>query len=109
MRRHKWHAVPGMGGSRMRGLRPWRVSAAVLHTRGGLGGLACTAAGLRGHRPGNGCRRPNLRAEPPPLGQGRTPWAADPSLPIDTVAAGPVWAGSAGMLPGFYEPIVHLP
>lgn len=99
MRRHKGHAVPGMGGSRMRGLRPWRVSAAVPHTRGGLGGLACTAVGLRGHRPGNGCRQPNLRAEPPPLGQGRIPRAADPSLPIDTGAAGSVLVGSAAACP----------
>ena len=60
MRRHKWHAVPGMGGSRMRGLGPWSVS--VPHTRGGLGGLACTAAGLRGTDPatdagGRACAR----------------------------------------------------
>ena len=75
VRHHKGHAVPGMGGSRMRGLMPWRVSVAVPHTRGGLGGLACTAVGLRGHRPGTGRRRPGLRAEPPPLDQGCIPWA----------------------------------
>ena len=74
--------------------------------------VAAWGPGVHGSRPAGAPARhrwPGLRAEPPPLGQGRIPWAADPSLPIDAGAAGPVRAGSAGRATLFYEQIVHLP
>ena len=102
MRRHKGHAVPGMDGSRMRGLRPWRVS--VQHARGGLGAWRARPLAYREANPA-----PDAGPARGASATGSGTRAADPSLPIDTVAAKPVRAGSADALPCFYEPIVHLP
>ena len=107
VRRHRGHAVPGMGGPRMRGLRPWRASVAVPHTHGGLGDLACTAVGLRRHRLGTGgraCAR-SLRHWVRDASRGPRIRACRSTL----VPQGPSGRVPQQRVPMFYEPIVHLP